>query len=230
MQRFKPLPSIGSTPWEESSGRQDYSADSAVDLNSPSPPASCPEKRLSKSTKLAECRFDRKHLHLSDRLVSSQKVSRSAEKIAPSETTASTLRTAGDGSGVRRSFKSVNRSKLPAIKPNVSVPPKNVTHEPNYEVPPEPCMDAPYTVTLKLRLPGGECIQRRFNYQVDQLGCVVCFAHSAIRCKDVNNLDVRNLTLSRNCVPKVEFRDLSLTLKQAGLVHNTLLHLDYEAQ
>lgn len=239
LQRFKPLPAIGSTRQVQSSSGGNYSdfvvsADSAVDLNSPSPPASSPEKRsLSKSAETAELRSDRKHLHLSDSLVSSRENCRSSEKVYVTpiciETTTSTLGTADDDLGVRRSLRLLVRSKL-AIEPNV-VPHENAAHvhEPNLEVPPEPSKDAPHTVTLKLRLPEGECIQRRFNYEVDQLGCVLCFARSAMRSQDIDwDLSLRNVTLSRSCVPKVKFSDLSLTLEQVGLVHNTLLHVDYE--
>jgi hypothetical protein len=85
---------------------------------------------------------------------------------------------------------------------------------------------------LKLRLPGGECIQRRFNYQVDQLGSVVSYACLVMNSRGGSdlNLSVNNVTLSSNSVPKVVYSnlDLSLTLEQVGLVHNTLLHVDYE--
>ena len=159
--------------------------------------------------------------------------------------------TAGDESRGRRTTKGSSKSKVKS-KPRASEPnfetPANVPHhkktievppEPSkdaphgkqtFEVPPEPAKDAPHTVVLKLRLPGGECIQRRFNYQVDQLGSVVSYACSVINSKDGNdlNLSVDSVSLSSNCVPKVVYSNLSLTLEQAGLVHNTLLHLDYE--
>lgn len=152
--------------------------------------------------------------------------------------------TASDEGRVRRKTRATSKSKpkpkLPAAsEANFEVlpePSKDVPHQQikqTFEVPPEPSKDAPHTVVLKLRLPGGECIQRRFNYQIDELGCVVSYACSLINSKGSGgslNLSVGDVTVSSNCVPKVVYSDLSLTLEQAGLVHNTLLHLNYEDQ
>ena len=206
------------------------SADSAVDLTSPSPTVSSTEIRvptLSISTRTAHLRSDRKHSHMSDSRSSSRE-GRSATKTAKIDTkppvvTTTQGATSDDEARVRRtrgSSKSKIKSKSAASEPIM-----------NFEIPPEPSADDPYTVMIKLRLLGGECIQRRFNYQVDRLGCVVFYAYSVMDTKDVDvNSSVRNVTLSSNCVPKVVFNDLSLTLEQVGLVHNTLLHLDCEDQ
>ena len=216
-------------------------ADSAVDLTSPSPPTSTTEiKAPSVSTRTVTLRSDRKHLHTSDSQSSSRE-GRSATKAAKIDTkppiVTTTQSIASDECRVRKtrgSSKSKVKSKLPASEANF-VPPepsKDVQHNRTFVVPPEPAKDAPHTVVLKVRLPGGECIQRRFNYQVDRLGCVVSYACSVINSKDGNDLSlsINNVALSNNCIPKVVYSDLSLTLEQAELVHNTLLHLNYEDQ
>ena len=248
MQRFKPLPSIGSTQNEV------VGADSAVDLTSPSPPTSTTEIRAaSVSKRMITLRSDRKHSHMSDDSRSSSREGQSTTKSPkidtkpPIEATTSQATAGGESRGrrtTRGSSKSKVKSKpragepnleaLPDVKKTSEVPPepsKDVPHgKQTFEVPPEPSKDAPHTVVLKLRLPGGECIQRRFDYQVDQLGCVVSYACSVVNSRDGSdlNLSVNSASLSSNCVPKVVYSDLSLTLEQAGLVHNTLLHLDYE--
>ena len=236
MQRFKPLPSIGSTHQVQN---EVVGADSAVDLTSPSPPTSMIEiKAPSVSTKTVVLRSDRKHSHVSNSRSSSRE-GRSATKTARIDTKSPIMTTsqgmASDESRVRRtrgSSKSKIKSKLPASEPNFEVPAKSSPHRQTFEVPPEPSKDAPHTVMLKLRLPGGECIQRRFDYQMDRLGCVVTYACSLMNSKDGNdlNLSINNVTLSSNCVPKVVYSDLSLTLEQVELVHNTLLHLNCEDQ
>ena len=263
VQRFKPLPSIGSTNQMQSGVA---SADSAVDLTSPSPPTSTTEiKAPSLSTRTVTLRSDRKHSHMNNSRSSSRE-GRSATKAAKIDTKPLIVTTsqakAGDESRVvnKRTTRGTSKSKLKSKPPppselNFEVPPepsqKDAPHhkqtfevppEPSYkdvphhkqtfEVPPEPPKDAPHTVVLKLRLPGGECIQRRFNYQVDLLGCVVSFTCAAMSIQGGSdlNLTMNNVTLSSNGVPKVVYSDLSLTLEQAGLVHNTLLHLDCEDQ
>ena len=251
MQRFKPLPSIGSTQNEV------IGADSAVDLTSPSPPTSTTEiKAASVSKRTITLRSDRKHSHMSDDSRSSSQEGRSTTKSAKIDTkspieVATSQATAGDESRGRRttrgSSKSKVKSKPRASEPNFEAPPdvphhkqtfkvppeptKDAPHgKQTFEVPPEPSKDAPHTVVLKLRLPGGELFQRRFNYEVDQLGSVVSYACSVMNSKDDSDLNpsVNSVSLCSNCVPKVVYSDLSLTLEQAGLVHNTLLHLDYE--
>ena len=236
MQRFKPLPSIGSTHQIQSDG-----ADSAVDLTSPSPTTSTTEIRASSvSTRTITLRSDRKHSHLRDSRSSSRE-GRFASKAAKIDTkppiVTTTQATASDEGRVRRtrgSSKTKAKSKLPASELNVDALPelsKDDPHGPNFEIPPEPSEGAPHTVILKLRLPGGECIQRRFSYQLDRLGCVVRYACSVVNSNPKStdmNLSVSSVTLSSNSVPKIVYSDLSLTLEQAGLVHNTVLHLDFE--
>ena len=126
----------------------------------------------------------------------------------------------GVDSRPRRSTRNASKSKAKGRRLH-EVPPD----APNIEIPPEPSKDAPNTVTLKVRLSDGECLQRRFDYKTCLLRTVVHWGHSVMVVKDAH-LKERELLLSNNTVPKVVFGDLTLTLEQAGLVHNTLLHLD----
>ena len=238
-QRFKPLPSIGSTRQMQSDVVG--GADSAVDLTSPSPTTSSTEIRApSIASRTVTLRSDRKHSHLSDNWSrSSSREGRSSTKAAKIDTkppivtnTQATVSDEGRARRTRGSSKAKVKSKPPTSKPNLAIPPEPSKDAPNkltFGISPEPSKDAPHTVMLKLRLPGDECIQRRFSYQVDRLGCVVSYACSVMNSKGVDtNFSVNNVILSSNCVPMVVYSDLSLTLEQAGLVHNTLLHLDYE--
>lgn len=231
IQRFKPLPSIGATHQMPHGSEEDHKdigvcADSGVDLNSPSPIGSDAERRgtpLAGSTDHKSLKSDSKHAHNSQH--SSQQCTSTTAKIDAKPPIIITARdTAGDGNFQSRVERTRGSSKSKVKhKPPVDCGP----HERlNFEVPPEPPMDAPNTVMLKVRLPDGECIQRRFNYQSDLLRTVVHYAWLVMN----SRVPEEDVTLSTNCVPKVVFSDLSLTLEQAGLVHNTLLHLDHKDQ
>ena len=208
-------------------GKDIVSADSAVDLTTPSPTTLSTEIRGSFAAQADhDFKSDRKHLQDSP---SSSREGRSATKTAKIEAeSAVTLATheakietvAATRRNTRRSSKS--KSKGRGKQPSEEIPPKDTD---NTVIPPEPAKDAPNTVTLKVRLPYGECIQRRFNYQTCCLRDVV---HCAMLVIDSKLVKEKQLTLSNNCVPKVVYSDLSQTLEQVGLVHNTLLHLDIE--
>lgn len=86
----------------------------------------------------------------------------------------------------------------------------------------EPSPNSPFSVTLVLRLPDGTRIQRRFNYRTDILHTVVVFGIQYLKSIDLSEDCVE---LSSCTVPKIVHNDLSLTLEQAGLVHNTILCL-----
>ena len=112
---------------------------------------------------------------------------------------------------------------------NIELPPEPAKEATKNEtIPPEPPKDAPNTVTLKVRLQDGECVQRRFSYKSSTLRDIVHCARLAMESAEDKTLTEKRLILSNNCVPKVVFSELSLTLEEAGLVHNTLLHLDCE--
>ena len=89
----------------------------------------------------------------------------------------------------------------------------------------EPSPDFPFSVTLGLRLPDGTRVQRRFDYRTDSLLTVVVFGMHYLRSVEHNNLAKECVELSSCTVPKIVHNDLSLTLEQAGLVHNTVLCL-----
>ena len=208
------------------------SADSAVDLTTPSPVTSSFGIRgFAAATGQAGELSDRKH-HLGSRGSSGE--GRSAKKTAKIEAKPPVrvdhTTTPSVDSRPRRSTRNASKSKSRSKRlPNDSSPSNNEVppDAPNIEVPPEPAKDAlNCTVTLKVRLPDGECIQKCFNYKTCLLRDVVAWGHSVMV---VNNADLKlkELLLCDNSVPKVVFGDLSLTLEQAGLVHNTLLHLDH---
>lgn len=213
-------------------GKGIVSADSAVDLTTPSPTTSSTEVRGSFAAQADhDFKSDRKHLQDSR---SSSRESRSATKTAKIEakspvTVATPEAKIKTMASTRRNTRgsSKSKSKSREKQPSEQIPPKNTDN--NIAIPPEPPKDAPNTVTLKVRLPDGQCIQRRFNYQTCCLRDVV---HCAMLVMDSKLVKVKEnqLTLSNNCVPKVVYSDLSQTLEQVGLVHNTLLHLDIEQQ
>lgn len=230
------MPSIGSTCTYQITGsgepQEDVTgADSAVDLTSPSPTTSSTDVRGSIAARQTDSR--RKHWHDPDSRGSSGE-GRSAKKTAkidkksPPAAGSMACGTNDDNietRGRRAVTRGASKSKSSG-KGKQPVPPRSSSKDtPNIEVPPEPPKDAPNTVMLKVRLPSGEYIQRRFDYQTSCIRDVVHYAKLAADSKDAR-LTEKGLTLSTNFVPKVVFSDHSLTLAQAGLVHNTLLHLD----
>lgn len=87
-----------------------------------------------------------------------------------------------------------------------------------------------YSVTLCLRLPDGSRAQRRFDYKTDTLLSVVLFGlqptgvHGPTLSDDEITED--QVELSTCTIPKTVHRNLSLTLEEVGLVHNTVLCLN----
>lgn len=80
---------------------------------------------------------------------------------------------------------------------------------------------------LSIKLPNSKRFQRRFNFSRDRVEHVILFAHySSENEGDPINLD--QVILSDNNVPKNVYSDFSQTLGAVGLTHNTLLHYDYE--
>lgn len=77
-------------------------------------------------------------------------------------------------------------------------------------------------VTLCIKLPNGDRICHRFNYATDQIITVMSFAHSFLNCEEKFNPN--RACLSDNSVPKTVYTNHILTLSEAGLIHNTLLH------
>ena len=84
-----------------------------------------------------------------------------------------------------------------------------------------------HLVTLCVRLPDGRRIQHQFNCKQHRLMDVIRFAHSTTTNGDDSPLDVDSIHLSDNNVPVHVYSDYSLTLFEAGLTHNTLLHFSY---
>lgn len=95
-------------------------------------------------------------------------------------------------------------------------------------IPPEPDPGTPHSVILSIKLPNCERIQRRFNYRTDKIMSVLHFAHSILKKEGNNSFNVDDAFLSDNNVPMNVYFDGSLTLIQAGLTHNTVLHFSYK--
>ena len=205
------------------------SADSAVDLSSPSPVTSNTDIR-GFIVAQADAKIDRIHLHDSRHLpregITAKKTAKVDTKRPVFSVTAQDTDEGKVEAGVRRATRGPSKSK-PKTRDKLPVKNDPPTSPTNIEFPPEPPKDAPNTVMLKVRLSDGECFQRRFNYQTSRLRDVVQCAMSVMdsSLKEVNE---KQLTIRTNSVPKAVFSDLSLTLEEAGLTHNTLLHLDCE--
>lgn len=85
-----------------------------------------------------------------------------------------------------------------------------------------PDVNSQCLVTLCIKLPDGERIQHRFNYRKDQIKDVVHFAHMFY-----NHGDIDEMCLSDGNVPVNVYSDYFVTLDEAGLTHNSLLHYSY---
>lgn len=85
-----------------------------------------------------------------------------------------------------------------------------------------------HLVTLCIILPNSERIQHKFNYERDQIKTVINVAHSFLHEDKVHNFDIDDACLSDNSVPVKVYSDHFLTLSQAGLIHNTVLHFSYK--
>ena len=98
-------------------------------------------------------------------------------------------------------------------------------YDPCMVLPPEPDIDSPYSVTLCIKLPNCDRIQRRFNYD-DQIKAVISFAQSFLQ--EDNTLFCQDKAcLKDNNVPMNVYSNHSLTLSEVGLTHNTVLHYSY---
>ncbi len=102
--------------------------------------------------------------------------------------------------------------------------PTIIPREQPLTVPPEPSVHDPDCVTLCVRLPDGSRAQRRFDYSIHTLSSLLAFAMTSLP-KGVGAVSPSEVELATSTVPKVVFRDWSLTLGQAGLTQNTLLCL-----
>lgn len=86
----------------------------------------------------------------------------------------------------------------------------------------EPDLCSPDSVTLCIKLPNCERVQRRFNYKTH---CIKDVIHFACLSLNPGSIDFDEICLSDSemCC----FSDYSKTLCQVGLTHNTVLHLSY---
>jgi hypothetical protein len=81
------------------------------------------------------------------------------------------------------------------------------------------------SVTLCIMLPNCNRIEGKFDYKKDRIKDVIDFAHCSMTGGvDATLKKMKNVRLSDNNVPVNVFSDPFLTLYEAGLVHNTLLH------
>ena len=86
----------------------------------------------------------------------------------------------------------------------------------------EPDLCSPDSVTLCIKLPNCDRVQRRFNYKIHCIKDVIHFA-----CLSLNH---GSIDFDEMCLSDSEmnvFSDYSQTLCQVGLTHNTVLHFSY---
>lgn len=98
------------------------------------------------------------------------------------------------------------------------------TPKQQHTVPPEPCPADSHTVTLCVRLPDGSRSQRRFNHSTHTLQQLLVWAVLTLP-SELGVCSPAQVELVSSTVPKVVYRDWSLTLGEAGLTQNTLLCL-----
>lgn len=92
---------------------------------------------------------------------------------------------------------------------------------------PDTCCQHAHSVTLCIKLPNCDRIKCKFDYRRNRIKDVIYFAHCSMTSgKDVP-LNADEVCLSDNNVPMNIYSDHSLTLYEAGLIHNTLLHFSY---
>ncbi len=91
-------------------------------------------------------------------------------------------------------------------------------------IPPEPDSSCEHSVTLCIKLPNSERVQRKFDFRHDQIKSIIYFAHSQM---DDLNFKIDRACLSDSNVPMNLYTDYTQTLCQAGLTHNTILHYSY---
>lgn len=84
-----------------------------------------------------------------------------------------------------------------------------------------------HPVTLCIRLPSCNRIEHKFDYKRDRIKDVINFVHIFMTGERDANLGADDVCLSDNSVPINVYSDHSLTLYEAGLTHNTLLHFSY---
>lgn len=81
-------------------------------------------------------------------------------------------------------------------------------------------------VTLCIKLPNSHRIEHKFDCKSDRIKDVIYFAHCFMTGEKNIHLNV-NVCLTDNSVPMNIYSDHSLTLYEAGLIHNTVLHFSY---
>ena len=84
-----------------------------------------------------------------------------------------------------------------------------------------------HPVTLCIKLPSCNRIEHKFDYKRDRIKDVVSFVHCFITGEKDTNLGADDVCLNDNSVPINVYSDHFLTLYEAGLTHNTLLHFSY---
>ena len=72
---------------------------------------------------------------------------------------------------------------------------------------------------LAVKLHTGKRIERWFRQQDTLRDIIRCAAYAA------KSLEILNLTLATNEIPKREFNNLSMTIAEAGIKHRTLLYI-----
>lgn len=89
------------------------------------------------------------------------------------------------------------------------------------------CSPPEHPVTLCIKLPNCERIERKFDCRRDRIKDVIYLAHCFVTGEKEIPLKVDDVCLTDNSVPINTYSDHSLTLYEAGLIHNTLLHFFY---
>ena len=92
---------------------------------------------------------------------------------------------------------------------------------------PEPELHCPNAVTLCIKLPDSVRIQRRFDCKQHSIRDVIQFVCLFLNQMNID-VDIEETCLSTGLVPMTVYSDHSLTLEQAGLTHNSILHFSYQ--
>ena len=111
---------------------------------------------------------------------------------------------------------------LPHTLPSYPSPPHTLP-APHISLPPEPSADNPLSVLLCIKLPSGGRAQRRFLTS-DRLSAVLLFSVQQECDSEVGGVS-SEWELSTSEVPKRTLHDTSVTLEGSGLSVNSLLHL-----
>lgn len=134
------------------------------------------------------------------------------------------------GSSLFQSLCTVSASEESRLHPHVATPPKSCGAHPVCVQPISTCSPPEHPVTLCIKLPNCDRIEHKFDYKRDRIKDVIHFVHCFMTGEETipPKLKLGDVCLSDNNIPINTYCDHSLTLYEAGLIHNTLLHFSYK--